>query len=121
MSASFESIDHIQLAIRAGVENEARRFYRDLLGMSEMQKPPELVGRGGVWFRSDTVFVHIGVDSDFRPALRAHPAFVCSDFAGLVLRLRSQDVTILDGDPLEDGRRRCYVADPFGDRIELIE
>jgi catechol 2,3-dioxygenase-like lactoylglutathione lyase family enzyme len=120
VSAPFKSIDHIQLAMPAGMENEARRFYRDLLGMSEMQKPLELVGRGGVWFRSDTVFVHIGVDSDFRPALRAHPAFVCNDFAGLVLRIRSQDVEILE-ERLPDGRRHCYFADPFGNRIELIE
>ncbi|MGB8907459.1 MAG: VOC family protein [Candidatus Cybelea sp.] len=121
MSVPFKNVDHIQLAMPAGLENEARGFYRDLLGMSEVQKPPELVERGGVWFRSDRVFVHIGVDPDFRPALKAHPGFVCNDFAGLVLRLRSQDVEILNGEPLEDGRRHCYVADPFGNRIELIE
>ncbi|MFY9886495.1 MAG: VOC family protein [Candidatus Cybelea sp.] len=117
----FKSIDHIQLAMPAGMESKARFFYGELLGMSEIPKPPKLAARGGVWFQSDTVFVHVGADLDFRPALKAHPAFVCSDYAALVQRLRSQGVEILDDERLADGRRHCYAADPFGNRIELIE
>ena len=94
------------------MENKARFFYGELLGMSEIPKPPKLVARGGVWFQSDTVFVHVGADLDFRPALKAHPAFVCSDYAALVQRLRSQGVEILDDERLADGRRLVTLPTP---------
>jgi catechol 2,3-dioxygenase-like lactoylglutathione lyase family enzyme len=121
VSVPFASIDHIQLAMPAGMENEARRFYRDLLGMFEIPKPPELVARGGVWFESGDVSVHLGVDSDFRATRKGHPAFVCNDYAALLQRLRSQSAEVPDSEPLADGRRHCYITDPFGNRIELIE
>ena len=70
----FAAIDHVQLAMPAGEEETARRFYRDLLGMAEIPKPPELAKRGGCWFESGTVQIHLGVEQDFRPAQKAHPA-----------------------------------------------
>ena len=116
----FQELDHIQLAMPATWKTSDACFYRDLLGMSEVQKPPELVERGGVWFRSDTVFVHIGVDSTFvqrsRPIRRSFATISPVLSCAFVRRTWN-----LNGEPLEDGRRHCYVADPFGNRIELIE
>jgi hypothetical protein len=68
-----EAIDHVQLAMPAGREEDARRFYGGLLGIPEQPKPPHLAARGGCWFETDRVKVHLGVDADFRPAKKAHP------------------------------------------------
>ena len=64
----IEGIDHIQLAMPAGHEETARFFYSGILEIPEVPKPPELAKRGGVWFESDQVKVHLGIDPEFRPA-----------------------------------------------------
>jgi catechol 2,3-dioxygenase-like lactoylglutathione lyase family enzyme len=119
MSSPFTTIDHVQLAMPAGQEQNARRFYGELPGMTEIPKPPELAKGGGCWFASDNVQIHLGIDPDFHPARKAHPALVCRDYAELVARLRAAGIQ-LTGDDNIPGVRRCHVADPFGNRIELI-
>jgi catechol 2,3-dioxygenase-like lactoylglutathione lyase family enzyme len=113
------AIEHVQLAMPAGREDDARAFYGDLLDIPEVPKPPELATRGGVWFERGALKIHLGVDPDFRPARKAHPALLVRDLPTLVERLRSAGVQVAD-DSL-DGHVRVYVADPFGNRIELLE
>lgn len=113
-------IDHVQLAMPAGREEDARRFYCLLLGIPEIPKPAELAKRGGVWFESGQVKIHLGVDQDFRPARKAHPALLVKDLRGLVERLRNASVAVVDDEPLA-GYCRVYVTDPFGNRLELME
>ena len=118
--ARLIGIDHVQLAMPAGEEAAARAFYTGLLSLPERAKPPELAARGGCWFEAPGVKVHLGVEADFRAALKAHPALLVDDLAGLVKVLRGNDVSVRDDDPV-DGRARCFVADPFGNRIELMQ
>lgn len=114
------AIDHVQLAMPAGGEDEARRFYAGLLGIPEVPKPPHLAARGGCWFESTTVKVHLGVEVDFRPARKAHPALLVEGLPALVEDLRAAGVDLVDDEPLE-GYDRVYVTDPFGNRLELLE
>jgi catechol 2,3-dioxygenase-like lactoylglutathione lyase family enzyme len=113
------AIEHVQLAMPAGREPEARAFYSRLLGIPEVPKPPELARRGGAWFEAGSLKIHLGVEADFRPARKAHPALLVRDLRALVERLREAGVDVLE-EPL-DGYFRVYVADPFGNRIELME
>jgi len=119
LDSQFTAIDHVQLAMPAGAEEAARRFYRDLLGMIEIAKPSELARRGGCWFESGSVQVHLGVEKDFRPAKKAHPALRCREYDALIARLRSAGVEVHEDDNIP-GVRRCHIADVFGNRIELI-
>ncbi|MEO0534905.1 MAG: VOC family protein [Cyanobacteria bacterium P01_A01_bin.123] len=114
------AIEHVQLAMPPGLEQMAREFYSGLLGVPEVPKPPELAKRGGVWFERASLKIHLGVEIDFRPARKAHPAFLVTDLKGLVSRLRAHGVDVIDDDLLE-GYFRVYVSDPFGNRIELME
>ncbi len=102
-----------------GGELSARRFFGDLLGMTEIAKPPELAKRGGCWFASGRVQIHLGVEHDFRPAKKAHPALRCREYPGLLARLREQGVEAIEAEDIP-GMRRCHIFDPFGNRIELI-
>ena len=113
-------IDHVQLAMPAGREDEARRFYGEVLGLPEQPKPPNLAKRGGCWFGGDAAVVHLGVEQDFRPARKAHPALLVEDLPGLVRRLGEAGIEVVEDEPLP-GYDRVYVADPFGNRIELLE
>ena len=113
-------IDHVQLAMPAGMEADAEAFYQGVLGIPRVPKPPHLEARGGCWFEDGSLKVHLGVDADFRPARKAHPAFLVDDLPALVDVLRGAGVSINDGEPLE-GYDRVYVDDPFGNRIELLE
>jgi catechol 2,3-dioxygenase-like lactoylglutathione lyase family enzyme len=119
MSSTFTAIDHVQLAMPVGEEERARHFYRDLLGMSEITKPQELAKRGGCWFSSGTVQIHLGVEPEFRPARKAHPALRCRDYNALIARLRATNIEVTDDNNIP-GVRRCHISDPFGNRIELI-
>ena len=116
----FTLIDHVQLAMPAGGENTARAFYRDLLGMEEVAKPPVLAKRGGCWFASGSVQVHLGVEADFRPAKKAHPALRCADYERLTAALQAAGVDLREDSNIP-GTRRCHIFDPFGNRIELID
>ena len=113
-------LDHVQLAMPAGREAEARAFYSDLLGIPEQVKPPHLARRGGCWFERGALKVHLGVDKDFRPARKAHPAFVVEDLAALSRALAEAGFELRGDEPLE-GYERVFVDDPFGNRIELME
>jgi catechol 2,3-dioxygenase-like lactoylglutathione lyase family enzyme len=119
MQSPFTAIDHVQLAMPAGAEEIARTFYRDVLGMDELAKPAELAKRGGCWFASGTVQIHLGVETDFRPAKKAHPALRCADYDYLIARLRAAGVEVAD-DFTIPGVQRCHLSDPFGNRIELV-
>ena len=116
----FEAVHHVQLAMPRGEEEAARRFFVGVLGMAEIEKPPVLAARGGAWFRSGGLELHLGVEDDFRPARKAHPGILVSDLDEVVRRLGAdgQDVT-WDGD--FPGFRRCYAADPFGNRLEFLQ
>ena len=112
-------LDHIQLAIPAGGEGDARAFFVGLLEMREVAKPANLAPEG-CWFEGGSLRLHIGVDPDFRPATKAHPALLVDDLASLRARLDRAGVTIRDGDPIE-GNARLFVSDPCGNRIELMQ
>ena len=113
-------IDHVQLAMPAGQEDAARAFYEGLLGLVWVAKPPHLARRGGCWFGDGEARVHLGVEQDFRPARKAHPALLTDDLTALTGRLSAAGVTISTDEPL-DGYDRAYVDDPFGNRIELMQ
>jgi catechol 2,3-dioxygenase-like lactoylglutathione lyase family enzyme len=117
---SILAIDHIQLAIPKGGEEKARSFYMDVLGLTELPKPPELAKRGGAWFTGNGVNVHLGVEAEFRPAVKAHPAFRVVDLDGLEARARRGGYRIVCDEPLP-GYKRIFAYDPFGNRIELME
>jgi catechol 2,3-dioxygenase-like lactoylglutathione lyase family enzyme len=112
-------IDHVQLAAPPGCEDEARRFFGGLLGLEELEKPAPLRERGGVWFRIGPQQLHVGVEADFAPARKAHPAFAVRDYDAVRARLRAAGFDVA-ADNVLPGVRRCYVADPWGNRIELV-
>jgi catechol 2,3-dioxygenase-like lactoylglutathione lyase family enzyme len=114
------ALDHLQLAMPAGREAQARAFYGDILGLRELTKPANLAVRGGVWFALGTQQLHLGVEGDFRPAKKAHPAFLVHDVARLRARLEQAGYAPYEDEPLA-GYKRFYVADPFGNRLELME
>lgn len=115
------SIVHVQVAIPAGGEEEARAFYGGLLGLVEVSKPPELAKRGGCWFElpeGTCGQLHLGVDPDFRPAKKAHVAFLVSDVAELAEKAQSQGHEVVV--EAADGTGRAYVCDSFGNRLEFM-
>jgi hypothetical protein len=113
------AFDHVQMAMPAGREDDARRFYGELLGLSEVPKPMPLAARGGCWFARGAVQLHLGVEAPFRPARKAHPAFVIADLDGLAAALAAAGHRVDWDDELPDVRR-LYTDDPFGNRVELI-
>lgn len=118
---TFRAIHHVQLAMPPGREKEARLFYGEMLGLEEVPKPPNLAKRGGAWFRSGDVLVHLGIDTNFHAAMKAHPAFLCEKYDALLRRLRQHNVEIISDEQLIDERAHSYVSDPFGNRLEIIE
>lgn len=113
-------IDHVQVAMPSGGEGAARRFYGELLGLVEIEKPAHLRARGGLWFATGSIALHLGVDHAFRPATKAHVAFAVTGLRALRERLAVAGYPSAEDEPLP-GYDRCYVADPFGNRTELME
>jgi len=103
-----------------GREDDARAFYRDVLGMSERPKPENLARRGGVWFYAEAAELHLGVEDDFRAAKKAHPALLVSDVQLIADRCSAAGYAVNSDEPLP-GYDRIYVTDPFGNRIELLQ
>lgn len=114
------ALDHVQLAMPAGGEDQARSFYRDVLGLVEVPKPANLAGRGGVWFAAGSLKLHLGVEAEFRPARKAHPALLVANLAALLEACERAGYAATVDEPLE-GYNRAYLSDPFGNRIEVLE
>ncbi|GFN31531.1 VOC family protein [Paenibacillus xylaniclasticus] len=122
MTVQFLGVDHVQLAAPEGCETEARSFFAGLLGWKEIEKPEGLRQRGGVWFQCGVHQVHIGVQRDFVPAKKAHPAFQVKNIEQLRKHLIANSVEIVDDEVRADeGVKRFYTQDPFGNRIEFLE
>jgi catechol 2,3-dioxygenase-like lactoylglutathione lyase family enzyme len=113
-------IDHVQLAMPLGEEDKARAFYGGVLGLAEQAKPENLAKRGGVWFGEGGLKIHLGVEIDFRPARKAHPAFNVEGLRELRAQCEAAGYKTIDDEPLQ-GYDRFYVHDPFGNRIEFLE
>jgi len=113
-------IDHIQIAAPPGCEAAARDFYGSILGMKEIEKPPVLRARGGCWFECGSQQLHIGVERNFQPAKKAHPAFAVFRLDDLREALESRGRAVFDDDNLP-GLRRFYAEDPWGNRLEFVE
>ena len=121
MTPLVRAITHVQVAIPARCEDEARKFYGGLLGLVEVAKPPELAKRGGCWFElpeGTCGQLHLGAEQDFRPAKKAHVAFVVSDLTKLVDTAQSQGYEVVRS--TADGIEQVYVYDPFGNRLEFM-
>ncbi|MBW9214377.1 VOC family protein [Mumia sp. zg.B53] len=117
---AFVHLHHVQLAIPAGGEDACRAFWGGVLGMHELEKPAELAPRGGCWFRSGGVEVHLGVEEDFRPARKAHPGILVARIDDVAARLAAAGVEVTWDDAFP-GHRRFYTADPFGNRLEVLQ
>ena len=113
-------LDHVQLAMPTGGEDRARAFYVGVLGLTERAKPADLAARGGCWFAAPGVQLHLGVEDPFRAAAKAHPALLVDDLAAMRSALETHGVRFTEGSALE-GYARGDVADPFGNRIELMQ
>jgi catechol 2,3-dioxygenase-like lactoylglutathione lyase family enzyme len=116
----ISGLDHIQLAIPPGGEERAREFYGRTLGLVEVAKPEPLAGRGGCWFAGPGVQLHLGVETPFAPAQKAHPAFLVRDLAACERALRAAGAAITPDATLPHVRR-FYATDPFGNRVEFIQ
>ena len=118
----FVALDHVQVAMPPGEEVRARAFYVGVLGMIELEKPASLARRGGAWFAGGegaSVQIHCGVEPDFRPARKAHPAVLVAGIDALAERLEQAGHAVHWDDDLE-GLRRFFCDDPFGNRLEFI-
>lgn len=114
-------IDHVQLLMPVRGEPEARRFYGAVLGLREVDKPAALAERGGCWFVGPgSTAIHIGLDQRFIPARRAHVCLIVADLAAARAALVAIGAPVVE-DEANLGVARCYTADPFGNRIELVD
>ncbi|MGW6846798.1 VOC family protein [Streptomyces sp. NPDC054958] len=114
------AVDHVQLAAPPDSEDRLRAYYTDVLGMTEIPKPPVLAARGDCWFAAGPVQLHLGVEEDFRPARKAHPGLRVTDIEAYANRLRERGATVVWDDNLP-GHRRFYSQDPVGNRLEFLE
>jgi catechol 2,3-dioxygenase-like lactoylglutathione lyase family enzyme len=114
-------LDHVQLAAPPGCEEAAREFYGGLLGLPEIEKPGPMQASGGVWFALGAQELHIGVETGFAPARKAHPGLAVDDAAldELAERLARAGAPV-EWDERYPGVRRFYTADPWGNRVELL-
>jgi catechol 2,3-dioxygenase-like lactoylglutathione lyase family enzyme len=115
----IRAYDHVQVAIPPSSEPTARRFYGDVLGMTEVAKPAVLAARGGCWFASGSAVLHLGVETPFLPARKAHPAFLVDDLQSMAARLTAAGYECVRSDDEIPGVRRFHTFDPFGNRLEF--
>ncbi|ARQ72264.1 glyoxalase [Streptomyces marincola] len=117
---SLDGLHHVQLAIPPGAEDSCREFWGDVLGMTELEKPPVLAARGGCWFRGGGLEVHLGVEEDFRPNRKAHPEILVNSLQALAKRLEDKGVSVTWDDNFP-GHHRFYASDKLGNRLEFLE
>lgn len=115
----IRGLDHVQLAVPAGAEEQCRAFFVGVLGMPEVVKPPVLAARGGVWVQAGAQQLHLGVEKEFQPAKKAHPAFAVGDVDAVAERVAAAGHRVTWDDAIA-GTRRFFTDDPFGNRLEFV-
>lgn len=115
----FKRLDHVQICIPKGQEDEARHFYSDIIGLTEIPKPEQLIPNGGLWYRIADIQLHIGTEDQISTSKR-HPAFEVEDLDTIKEYLTGQKVKIKEEIQIP-GQRRFSFIDPFDNRIELLE
>ena len=120
MSPGITGVDHIQIAVPRALEEECLAFYRHVLGLAEIPKPPELRARGGAWFQLSDLQVHVGLDAESSPESRRHICFLVRDIAAARAQIEARGV-VVDTEGMAEGLRRFFVRDPAGNRIELTQ
>jgi catechol 2,3-dioxygenase-like lactoylglutathione lyase family enzyme len=122
------ALHHVQVACPPGGEAACRTFYADGLGLTEVEKPADLAGRGGAWFRAYdargavSAELHVGVEDPFVPARKAHPAFVVDDLDAVADAVRAAGGAVDRSEQdTFDGYRRFHVRDPHGNRVEVLQ
>ena len=113
-------LDHVQIAIPIASESRARAFYSGILGFTEIEKPPQMAERKSIWFVAGAVNLHLGIELDFTPAKRAHPALVVEGLDAILADCERAGI-VAKPDTSFNGFRRVHVFDPFGNRLELME
>jgi catechol 2,3-dioxygenase-like lactoylglutathione lyase family enzyme len=112
-------LDHVQLAVPAAAEDACRAFWQGLVGLTEIEKPEALRPRGGAWFAGPGFELHLGVEAEFRPARKAHPAFAVADLPALAERLKAAGHPVRWDEAIA-GRARFFTEDPVGNRLEFL-
>ncbi|TKH05642.1 glyoxalase [Peribacillus simplex] len=120
MSFIFKSIDHYQLASPKNTEDQSRKFFTEILMFKEVNKPRSLRSNGGLWFESGSIKIHIGTEDNFIPARKAHPALEVENLNDFKQHLITKHISFTVDERLP-GANRIYLADPFGNRIEILE
>jgi catechol 2,3-dioxygenase-like lactoylglutathione lyase family enzyme len=119
VDATRYRLHHVQIAAPPGSEDQARAFFVDVLGMTEIPKPANLGARGGIWLDFGSTQLHVGIETSFRPSEKAHPAFEVDDLDAVRPRLRVRGIETWEDQPFP-GRRRFYAREPFGNRLEFL-
>ncbi|MBL1290075.1 VOC family protein [Streptomyces sp. NPDC057067] len=114
------AVDHVQLAAPPGSEDALRAFYVGVLGLTEIPKPKALAARGGCWFGTGPVQLHLGIEEDFRAARKAHPGLRVTGIDAYAARLAEHGAPVEWDDNLP-GHRRFHSQDPVGNRLEFLE
>lgn len=120
MSPGITGVDHLQIAVPRALEEECLAFYRHVLGLVEIPKPPELRARGGAWFQLSNLQVHVGLDAEPSTESRRHICFLVRDIAAARVQIEARGVDV-EAEAMAEGRRRFFVRDPAGSRIEFAQ
>ena len=120
MMSKVIALDHVQIAMPVGQEQTARAFYGGLLGLKELPKPSAQNQHGGVWFECGSLQLHLGVETGFRPAKKAHPAFIVDDLTQMLKKLAAAGFPTTDVEQVSRADR-AFTEDDFGNRIELVQ
>ena len=115
------SIHHVLVAALPGSEDEARRYYGEVLGLKELERPESLTSKSMCWFElGNGQHLHVGPEFPFQPARKAHPAFLVDRFDEFRQCLLDHAAEVVD-DTDNPGVRRFFSYDPFGNRLEFVE
>ena len=116
---NFKRLDHIQICIPKGKEDEARHFYTEIIGLTEIPKPELLIANGGLWYKVADIQLHIGTENEINRSKR-HPAFEVLNLEEARTYLIQHGVAVKDEIQIPDQKRFSFI-DPFGNRIELLQ
>jgi catechol 2,3-dioxygenase-like lactoylglutathione lyase family enzyme len=119
MKIHVKRLDHVQICIPFGAEGEARAFYTDLLGFTEIEKPDSLKANGGLWYQVGDIELHIGVENRDGYNSKSHPAFEVENIDEVRRYLEENGVPTKDEKPIP-GVKRFSFRDPFHNRIEFL-
>ena len=122
MSLGIIQVNHLNVTVPSELEQAAKHFYGEVLGLRQLPKPEGTRQNIGAWYELGGIQLHLSIEDNVQnEASERHVCYQVADAASAELHFRNAGIIIISDQRPVKGTSRFFVRDPGGNMIEITE